>query len=245
MTTTQAVLQYEIKEKPIDGVPVIVVAAGNFTRMNGINKQLMELCGIPVIIRTLMAFQRCDDISDIILVVRADDVFELQMLTEKYKITKLTDIVCGGSSRQESVMNGLSRVAKEQKCVLIHDGARPLVDSNIIHSVVTALKDNHGAIPAVKSKDTIKQVDEHGVVVKTIPRDNLVLVQTPQGVRTEEYRKAVEQSGDEICEFTDDASLMEAAGYKVAVVEGNYRNIKITTREDIALAEVYLKEETE
>ena len=245
MTTTQTVLQYEIKKKPTDGVPVIVVAAGSFTRMNGINKQLMELCGIPVIIRTLMAFQRSDDISDIILVVRADDVFELQMLTEKYKITKLTDIICGGSFRQESVIKGLSRVAKGQKCVLIHDGARPLIDSRTIHAVAQALKTGDAAIPAVKSKDTVKQVDKYGKVIKTISRDELVLVQTPQGVRIDEYRNAVDIAGEKLCEFTDDASIMEAAGYAVTVVEGNYRNIKITTREDIALAEVYLKEEDE
>lgn len=245
MATTQTVLQYEIKEKTTDGVPVIVVAAGNFTRMNGVNKQLVELCGIPVIIRTLMAFQRCDEISDIILVVRADDVFEMQMLTEKYKITKLTDIICGGSNRQESVMKGLSRLSSVQKCVLIHDGARPLTDSNLICRVTQALKNNDAVIPAIKSKDTIKMVDNNGLVVKTIPRDELVLVQTPQGVRVDEYRNAIDMAGEKLCQFTDDASFMEAAGYKVAVVEGNYKNIKITTREDIALAELYLKEESE
>ncbi len=245
MAVTETKLDYNIKENLTEAVPVIVVAAGNSSRMKGINKQLLELCSIPVIIRTLMAFERCDRISDIILVVRADDVFELQMLCERYKITKLSDIVCGGNSRQESVLKGLARVGGGQECVLIHDGARPLIDNRTICAVTDALKVNSAVIPVVKVKDTVKQIDQDGFVVKTLPREELSLVQTPQGVRVDDYKKAVDSAAEKLSYFTDDASLMEAAGFKVATVEGDFRNIKITTRADIALAECYLKEESE
>lgn len=245
MAIAQTALDYQIKQGSTDSIPVIVVAAGNSSRMKGINKQLLELCSIPVIIRTLMAFERCDRISDIILVVRADDVFGLQMLCEQYKITKLSDIVCGGNSRQESVLKGLARVGEEQERVLIHDGARPLVDNRTICAVADALKINSAVIPVVNVKDTVKQIDEDGFVVKTLPREELVLVQTPQGVCVDDYKKALDSAAEKLSQFTDDASLMEAAGFKVATVEGDFRNIKITTRADIALAECYLKEESE
>ncbi len=238
---TETALEYEITEKNEAGLPVIVVAAGNFTRMNGINKQLMEIGGMPVIIRTLLAFENCKSISNIILVVRADDIFSMQMLTEKYGITKLTDIVCGGNNRQESVLKGLDRVANDTKSVLIHDGARPLVTNRIIEDVAKAVADNPAVTCSVSVVDTVKQVDNKGKVIKTFERSSLVAVQTPQGVWVEEYKKAVENVGD-VAHFTDDTSIMEAAGYSVLVTKGNRSNIKITTQSDVALATALLEE---
>ena len=136
---TETVLKYEVSEVPKDGIPAIIVAAGSFTRMEGVNKQLAEISGIPVIVRTLMAFENSSLVSSIILVVRPDDVFSMQLLTEKYGITKLTDIVCGGNCRQESVVKGLSRISVTAEKVLIHDGARPLVDGDTIERVVKGL----------------------------------------------------------------------------------------------------------
>ena len=107
---TETALKYEVAENNNQGLPVIVVAAGSFTRMKGVNKQLAEIGGMPVVIRSLMAFEQSDKISNIILVVRGDDIFSMQLLTEKYNITKLSDIVCGGANRQESVLKGLARV---------------------------------------------------------------------------------------------------------------------------------------
>lgn len=241
MTETKSKLEFDINKEQ-EGIPVIIVAAGNSTRMQGVNKQFACIGGIPVIIRTLLAFERNDYISNIILVVRADDIFELQMLAKKYGISKLSDIVCGGNTRQESVVKGLSRTSADCKNVLIHDGARPLIDNDIIKNVATALE-NHSAVTcAVKVKDTVKQVNEDGLVLKTIPRESLVAVQTPQGVNVAEYKKAIETLGD-ISAFTDDCSIMEAAGYKVYTVEGSYINIKITTPEDISVAVAHLKEE--
>ena len=238
MTEIKPKLKYTVNASE-PGIPAIVVAAGNSSRMNGINKQFLTLCSIPVIIRTLLAFERCAAVCGIILVARDGDIEKLQLLTQKYGISKLSDIVCGGSTRQESVLKGFERLPSEAKEVIIHDGARPLVDDRIITSVTEALKNHTAVTCAVKVKDTVKQIDESGKVIKTLRRDNLVLVQTPQGVKTDEYRLAAEKAGD-LSQFTDDASLMEAAGYEVYTVEGSYRNIKITTEEDIAAAESYI-----
>ncbi len=238
MTEIKPKLEYTVNTSET-GIPAIIVAAGNSSRMNGINKQFLPLCSIPVIIRTLLAFERCAAVSGIILAARDSDIEKLQLLTQKYGISKLGDIVCGGNTRQESVLKGFERLSSGTREVLIHDGARPLVDSGIITSVTQALKNHTAVTCAVKVKDTVKQIDESGKVIKTLRRDNLVLVQTPQGVKTDEYRLAAEKAGD-LSQFTDDASLMEAAGYEVYTVEGSYRNIKITTPEDIAAAESYI-----
>lgn len=241
MNETKLKLEYEIENNETSGVPAIIVAAGSSSRMNGTNKQLMSLGGMPVIIRTLLAFEQSGDISNIILVTRDEDLFQIQMLCNKYMITKISDIVCGGASRQESVLKGFRRLKNTDKSVLIHDGARPFVDSEIINSVVTALKKYPAVTCAVKVKDTIKQIDCDGKVQKTLQRENLVSVQTPQGVDVEKYLKATENA--DVAQFTDDTSIMEAAGYEVMTVEGSYKNIKITTKEDIIMAQGFLSEE--
>lgn len=241
MEGTKIKLQYNLCEENMDGVPVIVVAAGASTRMKGTNKQLMLLGGIPVLIRTLRAFENSSDISNIILVVRDEDLFEVQMLTHKYMINKISDIVCGGKTRQESVLNGFARLKETDKVALIHDGARPLVESKIISSVVKALETASAVTCGVRVKDTVKEIDQSGKVLKTLKRENLISVQTPQGVEVAEYLKACEKV--KVAEFTDDTSIMEAAGYDAFVVEGSYKNIKITTKEDIVMAEGFLSEE--
>lgn len=246
MLETEFKLEYEIEELPADGgVPVIVVAAGSSTRMNGINKQTALLCGVPLIIRTLMRFEKCGKISNIILVVKPDDVFSMQQLADRYHIEKLTDIVCGGENRQQSVKNGLERLPENAETVLIHDGARPFVTDEIICGVISALGTHNAVTCAVKLKDTVKQVDENGNVLSTPDRNTLVAVQTPQGVNVSDYRAALENAGD-LGRFTDDMSVMEAAGHKPFTVLGSYENIKVTTPEDIALAEYHiLKDEKE
>ncbi len=246
MLETEFKLEYEIEELPADGgVPVIVVAAGSSTRMNGINKQTALLCGVPLIIRTLMRFEKCSKISNIILVVKPYDVFSMQQLADRYHIEKLTDIVCGGDNRQQSVKNGLERLPENAETVLIHDGARPFVTDEIICGVISALGTHNAVTCAVKLKDTVKQVDENGNVLSTPDRNTLVAVQTPQGVNVSDYRAALENAGD-LGRFTDDMSVMEAAGHKPFTVLGSYENIKVTTPEDIALAEyLILKDEKE
>ncbi len=240
MIETKLKIEFTVKDN-VSGIPVIIVAAGSSTRM-GTNKQFLEIAGIPVIARTLQAFQNCEVVSRIILVTRAEDIFSLQSLGSVYGISKLSDIVCGGNSRQESVLKGFERLAKDEKNVLVHDGARPLVSDKVITSVAAALE-NHSAVTcAVKVKDTIKQIDENGKVIKTLIRDSLVAVQTPQGVRKDEYLNAVEKAED-VSVFTDDMSVMESAGFDVFTVEGDYKNIKITTPEDIPAAVGFLEVE--
>ena len=238
---TETVLKYEVSEIPKDGIPAIIVAAGSFTRMEGVNKQLAEISGIPVIIRTLMAFENSNLVSSIILVVRADDVFSMQLLTEKYGITKLTDIVCGGNCRQESVVKGLSRVSIGAEKVLIHDGARPLVDGDIIERVAKGLESFSAVTCAVPIVDTVKRIDSEGQVTETLNRDGLVSVQTPQGVRVADYKSAL-QKAEDLSAFTDDTSIMENAGFKVLTVMGSRDNIKITTKRDISFAESLLED---
>ncbi len=240
MEKTELKLEYEVCEQQ-KGLPVIVVAAGASSRMKGSNKQLMLLGGIPVLMRTLLAFENSENISNIILVVRDEDLFQVQMLAQKYAINKITDIVCGGATRQESVLKGFARLNDTDKNVLIHDGARPFVDEKIIDCVCGALESHLAVTCGVKVKDTIKEIDQNGKFSKTLNRENLISVQTPQGVNVSEYLKATENVN--VKDFTDDTSIMEAAGYEVFVVEGSYKNIKITTKEDIACAEGFLGEE--
>ena len=242
MNATETKLQYEVCKSNESGLPVIIVAAGSSTRMQGENKQFIELNGVPVIVKSLLAFENCPLIKNIILVTREEDIFALQLLAEKYSINKLSDIVCGGKTRPESVLNGFARVDKSAREVLIHDGARPLVTDKIISSVAEGLKKHTAVTCAVKVKDTIKEVDAAGKVIKTLVRDSLVAVQTPQGVRKEEYIKAVESLGD-VTGFTDDMSIMEAVGYDIYTVEGSYKNIKITTPEDVKTALDFAEDE--
>ncbi len=244
MQLTELKLEYVVCGNENSGIPVIIVAAGSSSRMGGIDKQSALLSGVPVLARTLMAFERSDVISGIILVVRPEDVFSMQLMAEKYGIDKLTDIVCGGKTRQESVLKGFERLGSEAAEVLIHDGARPLVGEDIIRSVADGLKSHSAVACAVPVKDTVKVIDKNGRVVNTPDRTSLAAVQTPQGVRTQDYRTAAEKVGD-VSKFTDDMSVMEAAGYDVYTVAGDYRNIKITTPEDLKLAEFLINGETE
>lgn len=243
MCKTELKLEYAICENKNNGIPVIVVAAGSSSRMNGVNKQLLLLGGIPVLARTLLQFERNEKISRIIVVTKKENILEIQNLTEKYMISKVSDVVEGGDTRQESVLKGLKMLSCKEKDVLIHDGARPLVTQQVINNVISALEKYVAVTCAVKLKDTIKLVDENGKAVKTLNRENLVAVQTPQGARVQEYLKAIEQT--DISKYTDDTAILEAAGYDVYTVDGSYKNIKITTPDDIALAEGYLNEEAE
>ncbi len=232
-------LDFALDTDNISGnIPVIIVAAGSSIRMQGISKQFVSLCGVPAIVHTLSAFENSPQISRIILVTKEEFINEIQILADKFMIHKLTDIVSGGNTRQESVICGLNRLGEEEY-VLIHDGARPLISSAVISRVCDALPSADGVIPTVKVKDTIKSVDEKGMVIKTVPRDLLYSVQTPQGVNVKKYREAINSA--DISAFTDDASILESAGMSVKIVEGDYKNIKITTPDDIGVAEFYLE----
>ncbi len=239
METTKPKLNYSVCEEKCDGIPVIIVAAGASSRMNGADKQFINICGIPVIARTLLAFERSPDISKIILVTREKSLKDMRIIAEKYMISKLSDIVVGAATRQESVVCGLECLDINEDKVLISDGARMFVSKKIISDCVQALKNHDGCVTAVKVNDTVKKVD-NSKVVSTVDRTPLYLAQTPQGITVSLYRKMLESL--DITALTDDSSVLEAGGFDVAVVDGDRKNIKITTQDDIALAEILVKE---
>ena len=241
MNSTKLKLEYSVSEQN-GGIPVIVVAAGSSSRMKGINKTFLSLVGIPVIARTLSVFENSPAISRIIVVTAKESVNEMQLICDNFMISKVTDIVCGGDNRHQSVMNGIKMLAGEENKVLIHDGARPFIDSKTVTDVANALDRYDAALCVRKINDTVKKVNLDGVVEKTVDRTYLYSAQTPQGVDVKKYLKACEAC-ENVDAFTDDASIMEAAGFTVLAVEGNVKNIKITTREDIILAEAFIKGE--
>lgn len=244
MNKTEIKLQYNVLQNNDMAIPVIIVAAGSSTRMQGINKQFMPILGVPVIARTLMKFNLCADISKIIVVTSRDCICDMQLICEKYMINKLCDIVEGGSNRHESVMNGIARLDITDTKVLIHDGARPFVETRTISEVVSALNGFDAALCVNKINDTVKMVSADGIVQSTVDRSTLYAAQTPQGVDIKKYKDACD-SIENVDLFTDDASIMEASGFKVKAVVGSGKNIKITTPDDIIIAESLVKGECE
>lgn len=240
MNITSAKLSYSVcKQDNDEAIPVIIVAAGSSARMGGCDKQLINISGIPVIARTLLQFEKSPDISRIILVTRKSSIIEIQQIAEKYLISKLSDIAEGGQTRQQSVLCGIARLGENENKVLVSDGARMFVTNRMIHDCVTALKEHDGCLCAVKVNDTVKSA-ENGKVTGTVDRSNLYLAQTPQGITVNLYKEAAE--GADIEKLTDDASVLESKGFDVVIVDGDTKNIKITTPEDIKLAEMYIKE---
>lgn len=243
MQTKTFELTYTKTDDLNESVGVIIVAAGSASRMGGINKITAPLFGMPVIARTVSMFNNNPSVSDIVLVTRNDMILDLQNILNKYNLSKVTDIIEGGSCREESVKKGFERIVKNQniKTILIHDGARPLVSDIVIDGVIKATEEFLAVVPAVPVKDTIKRVGELGKVEQTVDRSNLVNIQTPQGFSVSLLSEAFEKAGEDLSLFTDDASIVEAAGMPVYTVMGDYKNIKITTPEDLILAEAYLK----
>lgn len=241
MIKTDFKFEYTSTDTP-ERYPVIIVAAGSSSRMKGINKQFFEVGGMPVIARTMTAFENSALISRIVLVTKAEFIADIQKIASKYNISKLTDVVEGGNDRFSSVINGLNCINDGEKKVLIHDGARPFVNSMVIGNVCAALQNFDAAVCAVPLKDTIKTVNDDGTVKNTLDRSKIFSVQTPQGVDVELYKNAVAKITDTSV-ITDDASVMELSGYSVKIVDGDYKNIKITTPEDMVLAEAFLKGE--
>ncbi len=241
MQKTKSTFIYTVSQQEESALPVIIVSAGSSSRMGGLNKQFLQICGVPVIARTLRVFEKSPFISRIILVAREQDIPDMQLIARKYGIEKLTDIVAGGNQRRDSVVCGLKRLDADEDRVLIHDGARPFADDVIIAHAASALEKNDASVCAVKIIDTIKRADENKIVTATVDRENLYSVQTPQGVNVPKYLEAISRFPDDV--VTDDASLMEHAGYTVKVVDGNRKNIKITTPDDISFAEIIVRGE--
>jgi 2-C-methyl-D-erythritol 4-phosphate cytidylyltransferase len=224
-------------------ITAIVLAAGSGRRMGGdIPKQYMELSGKPVIYYSLKVFQ--DSVVDDIVLVVSDEYIEYcrKEIVERYGFSKVTDIISGGRERYDSVRNGLE-ACESADYVLIHDGARPLITGGMVKRSIATLEEETGCSVAVKAKDTIKISDENDYGVDTPDRRYVWQVQTPQSFRRRELVAAYEKlaaSGDTA--ITDDTMIMERyGGVKIKLIDGSYANIKITTPEDLALAEVLLE----
>ena len=221
-------------------VSAVIVSAGNSTRMGGINKQFLEINGVPVLVHTLQVFDESDHIDEIVVVTRESDIEDVKALITSHNINKVSKVVKGGETRQISVLNGVVSTADDSDYVAIHDGARPLVTTKVIDDTLEQAILYGAAATGVRVKDTVKQVNDKNDIVATPDRSYLRFIQTPQIFDKSLYIDAVntvENSKD----FTDDCMLIEAYGQIVRFVDGDYENIKITTPEDVELAESYLK----
>jgi len=211
----------------------IVLAAGKGTRVGGnISKQLTEINGIPVAVRTLIKFQHCEVIDEIIVVAAENELGFYDEYIKKYSLSKVTGVVTGGASRAESAKKGFFAVDKKSKFIVIHDGARCAVTEEQIEKVARAAYKHGAAIAAARSTDTIKRADKDGFVSKTVDRRYIWRAQTPQVFLKKLYEVALAKAGDAYAYATDDASLAEASGFKVKLVECGENNIKIKYRED-------------
>lgn len=220
----------------------IILAAGNSTRMGGkINKQLETLCGVPVLGHTLMAYQRCKLIREIVVVTRPQDFDSVYEIAKQYGISKLTSIAAGGATRQESAKRGMRKLSPDVRYVAIADGARCLITPSQITRVCLRAYRYQAASAAHKIADTVKRTTSLGMTRETVDRENLWQAQTPQVFHTALYTAALYQADKDGFSVTDDNSLIEHLGYGVRMVECGSQNIKITTPEDLPLAEAILQ----
>ena len=217
----------------------VILAAGNGTRMKTKDsKLLLKINGKTVLERSVNAFLNISDVDEIIVVAREKDIPAFSDILTDERLS----FVVGGDTRQQSVMNAVD-VIDDCELIIIHDGARPLIKSEDIENTIRAAKENKAAAVGVFVKDTVKVVDKNGFVVSTPDRSTLFAVQTPQIFDFELYRNAAQNAREKGLDFTDDCQLVESFNQKVKTVVGSYSNIKITTPDDIELAENLLKNE--
>ena len=228
----------DVTIKRIKRVSAVIVAAGESRRM-GTDKLMMELAGVPVLLHALRAFEVSPVITEIIVVTRADMLEQVAELGVNGGIKKLTKVIAGGDTRTESVQNGLYAVSRRAKLIAIHDGARPLVSQQIIYDAVNCAEKYNAATPAVPVKSTIKQV-KNNVVTSTPERSELYEVQTPQVFDVALIKGAIAAAMKDGKRYTDDCSAVEAIGATVHITKGSYENFKLTTPEDLLVAEIMM-----
>ena len=227
------------KALPLKYCGAVIVAAGTASRMGGVDKVMAELDGEPMILRTVRTFQNCDAIKEIVVVTREDLILPIMQLCAGFD--KVQAVIRGGDSRQESVQLGLNAMSGKVKLVAVQDGARPLITDAVIDRTVRAAHTYGAAAPAIPVKDTIKVVTG-GVVKETPDRATLQAVQTPQVFDFDLLRGALKKAKEDGAEVTDDCSAVELMGMSVKIVEGDERNIKVTTPMDLAIAKLLLEE---
>jgi len=216
----------------------IITAGGTSSRFGNTNKLLEKIHGKEVIIYTIEAFLMVKEISEIIICANISIIPELENIFKSYDKIRIIE---GGDTRQQSVYNGLSAL-KNCDYVLIHDGARPMISSEIIIKAIAMVQEKKALTAASKTTDTIKQVDDNLKIIKTVDRSSLFNTQTPQAFECNLIKKAHEDLKGQ--NFTDDAGMLESLGHDVYILEGDYKNIKVTTQSDIAVASVYLQSST-
>lgn len=227
------------KKMEIYQVIAIIPAAGVGARM-GLTKakQFIDLCGRPMLAVTLSHFHKCNLVDRIVLVVSQDDIdYCKREIVDRYKLSKVFKVIVGGTRRQDSVRKGVEEVADSCRWVLIHDGVRPLVTNGLIERVIKAAKDFRAVITGLPVKETVKEIDGQGRVLRSVDRSRLWLIQTPQIFRWEDinlaHQKALAHGWEEA---TDDAFLIEKMGIPVNIIEGEGNNIKVTTPQDLDMA---------
>ncbi len=216
----------------------VIVAAGNASRMVGVDKIMAQVNGEPLIVHTVRAFQNCGAIREIVVVTRSDLLTQVMGLCRNFE--KVRAVVVGGENRQESVELGLNALSSRVKLAAIHDGARPLVTHEVIDRTVRAAHSYGAAAPAVPVKDTVKVV-QGGVVRSTLERKTLQAVQTPQVFDFAILRGALKKARQDKIELTDDCSAVEQMGFSVKIVEGDECNIKVTTPMDLKIAQCIME----
>jgi 2-C-methyl-D-erythritol 4-phosphate cytidylyltransferase len=226
-------------------VLAIIPAAGVGLRMGGgTPKQFLSLDGVPIFIHTLRKFVASDAVDDIILGLRPEDMERAGAEVEREHFSKPVRLVEGGASRQETVARALAEAPPGTEIVLVHDAVRPFIDLHLIQRVTEAAQKNGAAILGIPSVDTVKQV-ERQMILGTIPRERIVLAQTPQAFRYNIIKEAFDRAATDGYFGTDEASLVERMGSNVAVIMGSDRNIKITKPSDLPLARLYIAQEKE
>lgn len=217
----------------------VIVAAGNSQRM-GKDKILMDIGGAPVIAYTLRSFQASEVIDEIIIVTKGESIQRMADICSEYGITKARRVVCGGKTRAESALIGVSNTSENATVIAIHDGARPFPSRALIERAVMAAEESYAAAPAVRATDTVRILNKKGVVVDTPDRELIALVQTPQVFNADIIKGALTKAVEKNLPITDDCSAVEAMGFKVVIVDGERDNIKLTTQSDIYAAEKIL-----
>jgi 2-C-methyl-D-erythritol 4-phosphate cytidylyltransferase len=212
-----------------------LITAGGYGRRMGVpaGKQFMEIAGKPLLLWTLAVFEQVKGLAEVVVVVNKEDFGRFKGLGVR--------LAQAGERRQDSVYQGLQQISKEAEIVVIHDGARPLVSVDLIQASIAAARDEGAGVVAVPVKNTIKKVSPQNFVIGTEDRGLLWAAQTPQTFRVKLIKEAYEKARAEKIEATDDAALVERLGYAVKIVPGSYENIKVTTPEDVMLAELLLK----
>ena len=240
MSKLQQIVETVHRYLPDSTTAAVILAAGDSKRMGTVNKLFYRVGGIPVLAHTLIAYQKCPLIREIVVVAKPEDFAKIKGLKQQYGITKLTQIVAGGETRQESAKNGVEKLSDQVKFIAIADGARCLTTPTQITKVCLSAYRQMAACAAHKVTDTVKRATVFHNTTETIDRKDLWEMQTPQVFNIALYQAAMLKAEDEKFDATDDATLIEKLGYRVHLIECGIGNVKITTVEDIPLAEAVL-----